>query len=87
MAINRAARERMGRLSHDMHAILDKAKRAGRAAEEECGCECQSCIDGDCEKCSNTECDDKNCVDCPMQASSLKDLQARLDHLDLALRF
>lgn len=27
---NKAGRERMGKLSHDMHAILDKAKRQGR---------------------------------------------------------
>lgn len=30
MAYNRAARERMGKLSHDMHAILSKAKRQNR---------------------------------------------------------
>jgi HK97 family phage major capsid protein len=30
MAYNKAGRERMGKLSHDMHAILDKAKRQGR---------------------------------------------------------
>lgn len=41
----------------------------------ECACNCQNCMDGDCDKCTDTECSDRNCVDCPAQMSSSNKVQ------------
>lgn len=35
--------------------------------EDDCGCECQGCVDGMCELCSADRCTDTACADCPMQ--------------------
>ena len=35
--------------------------------EDDCGCECQGCIDDMCELCSADRCTDTACADCPMQ--------------------
>lgn len=53
---------------------LAKMKRvpAKLKAEEtvECACDCQNCMDGECENCTMQDCEDQACKDagCPMQA-------------------
>lgn len=44
--------------------VSDEEKKSLRAADDgddECGCDCDGCIDGDCEECSVDECSAMNC--------------------------
>lgn len=53
-------------------------KRGASARDEECECDCASCLAGDCSACSNADCDDAVCAEngCPMQDD---DADARVD--------
>lgn len=67
-------------------AALGKLKRVPAAlkasAVDECPCDCQNCLDGNCDACDNPACDSAECEDCPMQTDtnnlSLFEARARL---------
>lgn len=73
------------RKQDDLDAILDDdddddTDPDDDDGEERCECGCDSCLEGDCENCTNEDCDDDTCCDgdCPMQL--------RRAHLDLLTR-
>jgi hypothetical protein len=44
---------------------------AEKLDDEQCGCDCQHCQDGECDECTNADCDDPNCTNCPMQSGNM----------------
>ena len=50
--------------------------RIPNAGAEPCECDCQNCLDGKCNECTNAECTDPNCQDCPMQTDASAEVPA-----------
>lgn len=53
---------------------------------EDCECQCNECCVGDCENCSNTDCDDKNCDHTGEGDDDGDDRTAALAHIEDRLR-
>ncbi len=51
------------------------------STEEECRCECASCVDGDCSNCTDRDCDDELCSECPIQQDQQRSDKLRIRQL------
>lgn len=53
----------------ELRAQIPELRDPKDGDDEECGCNCAACQDGECDECSESDCDDKQCMDdgCPMQ--------------------
>lgn len=76
MARKFKALARMGKVPETLKAEADEVKPVNEEGVE-CACDCQNCLDGNCEDCTNSSCEDSNCEDCPMQENAAAKLNAQ----------
>jgi len=61
--------------------VSDEEKKSHRDAQDgdgdECGCDCEACLSGDCTSCSDDDCDDMNCA-CNMNERERMRMRLRL---------